>query len=161
MRRKKTKMSGKQLHDARAACFGPFLAGVVLLSGEFNYAAATVDGTFEPRRVKFWTEVWLFNEESAGIPRSPSYEYAAKFRVEGNNYQHQVSIGQELKAGEADRFLVKIDFEKSSHHRFRARLRFNGGRELTSPPIELHSFVPRSGIRFFRERKDTVDDNRG
>jgi hypothetical protein len=65
----------------------------------------------------------------------------------------KAAIAQELKAGEADRFLIKIGFDKSSRHRFRARLRFNGGRELMSPPTELRGFVPRSGIEFLREKK--------
>jgi hypothetical protein len=88
-----------------------------------------------------------------GVPRPPGYEYATKFRVEGKDYQRQVSISQELKAGETDRFLVKIGFDKSSWHRFRARLLFNNGHEIVSPSIELHGFAPRLGIEYMRDKR--------
>jgi len=142
-----------QLAAARRAFFGPFQSGAALLSGQFEYNAQTVDGESEARAVKFWTVVWIYNENRAGVPRPPAYEYATKFRVEGKDYQRQVSISQELKAGETDRFLVKIGFDKSSQHRFRARLLFNNGREIVSPSIELRGFAPRSGIKYMRDKR--------
>jgi hypothetical protein len=145
--------TGAQLAAARRTFFGPFQSGAALLSGQFEYNAQTVDGESEARRVKFWTVVWIYNENRKGVPRPPSYEYATKFRAEGTDYQRQVSISQELKAGETDRFLVKIGFDKSSRHRFRARLLFNNGREIISPSIELHGFAPRSGIEYVRDKK--------
>jgi len=142
-----------QLAAARRQFFGPFAAGAALMSGEFCYTAHTVDGSDQERRLKFWTVVWLYNENRLGAPRPPSYEYATKFRVDGANYQRQVSISQEVKAGDTDRFLVKIGFDKSSRHRLRAKMLFNDSRELLSPPIELRGFVPRSGIAYLREKK--------
>jgi hypothetical protein len=142
-----------ELAAARRAFFGPFQSGAALLSGQFEYNAQTVDGESEARSVKFWTVVWIYNENRKGVPRPPGYEYATKFRVEGKDYQRQVSISQELKAGETDRFLVKIGFDKSSRHRFRARLLFNNGHEIVSPSIELHGFAPRSGIEYIRDKR--------
>jgi TIR domain-containing protein len=142
-----------QLAEARKAFFGPFQNGAALLSGQFEYNTQTVDGESEARSVKFWTVVWIYNENRKGVPRPPGYEYATKFRVEGKDYERQVSISQELKAGETDRFLVKIGIDKSSRHRFRARLLFNNGREILSPSVELHGFAPRSGIEYVRDKK--------
>ncbi|HET9933806.1 MAG TPA: toll/interleukin-1 receptor domain-containing protein [Polyangiaceae bacterium] len=140
-----------QLWAARQQLFGRFTSGGALVSGELRYTARTVDGAAEERRVKFWTVVWLFNENRKGKPRPPSYEYATKFKVEGINYKRQLSISQEVKAGDTDRFLVKVGFDKSSRHRFRARLLYNGGREVVSANVLLYGFAPRSGISHLRD----------
>ncbi len=150
---KEWSMSEKKFLAERVACLGPFRNNGALVSGVLEYGAKSIGKGIEQRSVKFETIVWVINANRKGMPRPPSYEYATKFEVSGRNYERRVSISQELKAGEADRFLVQIGFDKSSLHRFRARLLYNGQREIVSPEIELLGFAPRSGIRFMREGK--------
>ena len=159
---KERRMTEKKFLAEQAACLGPFRQAVMiggtavfgaLVSGVLKYGAKSIDGDFEECSVNFETVVWIIDANRKGAPRPPSYQYSTKFEVSGKDYERRVSISQELKAGEADRFLVKIGFEKSSRHSFRARLIYNGQCEILSPDIELLGFVPRSGIRFLRQAR--------
>jgi hypothetical protein len=135
------------------ACLGPFRHNGALVSGVLEYGARSIGGASEERSVRFQTIVYVLNAAAYPKTMASSYEYATKFESSGKNYQRRVSISQELKTGETDRFLVKIGFDKSSRHRFRARLLYNDQQEIVSPEIELLGFAPRSGTPYAEQQE--------
>jgi hypothetical protein len=67
-----------------------------------------------------------------------------KLDVEGRNYEKRIPVSHALEPSEADRFLIVVNVDRSSHHRFRLRLGLTGGEELSSGEIDLEAIVPRS-----------------
>jgi hypothetical protein len=67
------------------------------------------------------------------------------------NYQKRVSISHELKAGDADRFVLKLAVKQSSFHKLRVTFRCISGEAVQSPLIRLGCFVPRNRRRRTQE----------
>jgi hypothetical protein len=139
----------------RASCLGPFKEGGAIVSGELEFDGLILDGKSKKHKVKFVTEVWLYDEHLAGVPAPPTYQYGTKFQVEGKRYQRRVSISHVLKPQEADRFNIKIGMDKSSQHRFRLKLLYNNEQDIELPEILLTAFIPRSGIEYLQEESNT------
>jgi len=125
-------------------CLGPFQDGVGTAFGEIDFTASAIDGNASRRTIAFRTPVCLFNMNRCGVPKPSSYEYQARFEVGMSGYQRRVSLSQEVKSGETDRFSAKIAVKKSSLHRFRATVRDIQGNQFQFPAIEMTIFVPRS-----------------
>jgi hypothetical protein len=130
-----------EMQDREKLFLGRFQDYVGTLVGEIEFGVA--EGS-DRCRVKFYSHVYLANENRRGIPRPPSATYGTVFEIGKHSYQKRVQISRELQPGEADRFTVKIAVAESSSHRFRATIRDIAGRELKSLPIEMNCFVPRS-----------------
>ena len=138
--------------EFRSSCLGDFQDNAGIVSGELVYDGASLDAGVQERRVRFSTVVHIFNEWRAGAPAPSTCQYATKFDTEGADYQRRVGISHVLKPGEADRFNVKIGVDRSSLHSFTVSLIYNDGHELTSPGIELLTFIPRSGAQYASDR---------
>jgi hypothetical protein len=135
------RISATEMQDRAKRFLGRFEDYVGTLVGEIEFI--TVERS-DRQRVKFHSHVYLANQNRRGLPRPPTATYETVFEIEKKSYQKRVQISHELRAGEADRFTVKIAAAQSSSHRFRATIRDIGGRELRSLPIEMNCFVPRS-----------------
>jgi hypothetical protein len=139
---KRERLTEEGLKHREERALGPFKDWVGTLAGEVSYSSAAAPR--ERRSVKFQTFVYLTNANRLGIPRPASFEYQVALKADGRSYNKVVSISQELKAGETDRFTLKIAVPQSSFHRFSLKVRDASGQELQSVPIALECFVPRS-----------------
>jgi hypothetical protein len=135
------RITATEMQDREKRFLGRFQDYVGTLVGEIEFGLA--EGN-DRHRVKFYTHVYLANQNRRGIPRPPSATYGTVFETGKSSYQKRVPISHELQPGETDRFTVKIAVAQSSSHRFRATIRDIAGRELKSLPIEMNCFVPRS-----------------
>ena len=145
-------VSEEEFEGRRNCYLGDFQHNAGIVTGELVYDTASADAGIQERRVRFSAVVHLFNEMLCGAPAASTYQYAIKFDTEGSNYQRRVGISHVLKPGEADRFNLKIGLDKSSLHSFTVTLLYNDGHELTSPTIELLTFIPRSGAEYTSDR---------
>jgi hypothetical protein len=62
----------------------------------------------------------------------------------GTDYEARVKLSLVLKAGEADRFTIRLSCTQSAFHEFRVRWNFVGGLSSSSYGIRLQHFVPRT-----------------
>jgi hypothetical protein len=129
---------------------GPFTNGEALAYGAITYTGQRADGAQKTSMVTFSTIVSLV-PPGAHMPMPPSYQYEARFEVGKDHYEVRVPLSQVVKAGEADRFDLRIGAEQSSQHTFRLTLLYNNGQHLTVPPIALAIFVPRSSSSDIRD----------
>jgi hypothetical protein len=117
--------------------------------GEISFTGTTIEGHLKQDKVKFSTEIPLLILGGYGAPSPPTYQYGVWLDVDRENYQAFAqdkgsSVSQYLRAGDIDRFNIRVGVSKSSFHTFRLRLIYNNEQSLFSPPIALHIFVPRS-----------------
>jgi hypothetical protein len=141
----------EELENRTEGALGPFKEWVGTLAGEASYASATAPD--EQRSVKFQTFVYLGNENRYGIPKPVTFQYQVALEADDRSYKKIVPISQELKAGDTDRFTLKIAVPQSSSHRFSLKVRDVLGEELQSGPVSLECFVPRSVRTTFRPGK--------
>ena len=135
------RLTSAELEQREKKCLGKFQKCVGTLVGEIQFAGP--GGASDQRGVKFYSHVYLANQNRLGLPRPPSYKYDVAFPAQGTNYQRRAPISHELKQGETDRFTVTLAVAQSSCHRLRATVRDISGLALTSVPIEMNCFVPR------------------
>ena len=94
------------------------------------------------QNVKFNANVHI-GQDLPGAPASIAARYSVEIQPEGANYVRSVDISQALKPHDFDRFTIGIAAPKSSSHRFRVRLVYNGGKFVESPPLLLDLYNPR------------------
>ncbi len=136
------RLSRDELRRRQEKALGPFKEWVGTLAGEACYAPVAAPD--ERRSVKFQTFVYLANRNLLGIPRPITFQYQIALEADGRSYNKVLPISQELKAGDTDRFTLKIAIPQSSSHCLRLKVRDVSGHELQSMPIALECFVPRS-----------------
>ena len=135
-------LSKTEVDEQYKTCLGPFQDAIGTLSGEITYA--TTHGGTPKRPARFLAYVYLANKNRLGLPRPPTYAYDTSFETEAANYQKRVQISHTLQPNEADRFTIRVAVMEPSLHRFRATLRDVTGITITSLPVEMKCFVPRS-----------------
>ena len=145
-----TSMEDEKYNDLSKQCLGKFQDNKAIIIGELNFTGITISGERKSHTVKFQTTVYIFDANRYGLIAPPSFQYITKFLDEAKDYERRVPISHVLKPKEADRFNIKIGMDKSSHHSFKIKLIYNEGLEFETQDIILTSFIPRSGIRFFR-----------
>lgn len=138
-------LSKTEYEQEQRKAFGPFPDNVAVALGEIVYSG----GGQQQRRVKFSTRVHVMDENRVGAPAPPTAQYDVFLRVEGTNYTVDVPVSQAIKAGEFDRFTFRVATSKSSRHRFRLKLLYNGGEVFSSTPIVLEIFLPQSAAHLF------------
>jgi len=121
------------------ASLGPFQSGIAYVYGALEYDAP--DG--RRREFKFGTDIRV-EGPLFGMFGPPSFEYQAKLKVDGKNYQVPVEVSHIIQPGESDRVLVQLDVEKSSFHRIRITAIGNKGQFVTSDAVDVEMFIPRS-----------------
>jgi hypothetical protein len=111
-----------------------------IAEGQLRFVAASPDGELAPRSVAFSIGVPLMDRSASGAAEPPSGLYAVELEAEGTAYTREIPISQYLKAGEVDRFTIRVWVPKSSIHAFRLRLVYEDGRSVLSPPIGMSYF---------------------
>ncbi|MBV8104745.1 MAG: hypothetical protein JO223_08990 [Hyphomicrobiales bacterium] len=140
------KISLVQFEERKKLYLAAFNDHVGTLVGEIGFTAANDPNT--RRKVKFHDVVYLANANRRGLPRPPTATYGTIFETAATSYQRRVQISHEIRAGETDRFTVKIAVRQSSIHNFSAKIRDIAGVELKLPLIQMGCFVPRSRRKF-------------
>ena len=142
---------------------GSFQNGKAIIVGELNYVETNYEGHKIQRTnqlkhvVNVHTRTPLIEEEGQTAPADPSSRYIIGFENQEENYNkvnykfathkdnYQVvlpEISHSLTPGEADRFLVYIEVERSSIHDFDIILMYNNSEQLKSQDIKLELFRP-------------------
>lgn len=128
------------------AALGPFSANIARVQGLLTYSWKDANGVANKKSVTFETEVVVQNQGGVGAPTPPTAEYQALFRIQGSRYTISVpGVAHTLKAGETDRFDIRIGAARSCFHDFQLRLLYNQGESVLSKPVRLHLLMPRSG----------------
>lgn len=123
---------------------GKFASGGAVIYGEMHYAWDTSDGERREHCVRFYNSVWLVEEPGTGTGMFPTEDYDIEVRADDHDYQVTKPLHQVLESQEADRFTMRVKVPRSSAHWFHIRFRCNGRQTLTSEPMYLRAFVPRS-----------------
>jgi len=139
---KRERLTPEEFEHRQDRALGPFKEWVGTLAGEISYTSAAAPD--RQRSVKFQTFVYLANTNRVGIPRPVTFKYQVALEANARSYKRVVTISQQLKAGDTDRFTLKIAVLQSSSHHFSLRVRDVFGQELRSVPIALECFIPRS-----------------
>ena len=127
--------------------YGKFRSGFGLVYGILSYKFLE-NGIHVPYSVKFASIVHLHYLRKSGAALPSSAQYETEFRTDGNNYKISLPISQQIPAGGADRFNVLAGAKKSSLHIFRVKMLFDDGNSVTSDPIEMRLFIPRSTSKY-------------
>ena len=167
---KKKRLSKTEYESLLKRAIGCFQNGKAFIVGELNYVETNYEGyrfqrTNQLKHLVNLTkktplyEKFLYREPSraSAPPAPPSSEYSIGFENQEENYNkvnykfathkdnYQVvlpEISYSLTPGEADRFLVYIEVEKSSIHDFDIILIYNNSEQLESQDIKLELFRP-------------------
>jgi hypothetical protein len=139
---KRERLTQEELRRREEKALGPFKDWVGTLVGEMIYTSAAAPS--ERRAVKFQAFVYLANANRVGIPKPVTFQYQVALEAEARSYKKVIAISQEIKAGDTDRFALKIGVPQSSCHRFSLKARDVSGEELRSAPVTLECFAPRS-----------------
>ena len=87
-----------------------FTEGAALIYGTIAYSWRESTGSEICENLPFFTKVvYLTNARRYGLPKPPSFEYqAAAARRAEQTYQVRVPLSQEIKAGDSDRFNIRL-----------------------------------------------------
>ncbi|QEG43755.1 esterase/lipase family protein [Roseimaritima ulvae] len=130
-----------------------FPDGYAVVAGLLDFESTNVSGEETKVTLPIRARVFLFNIRY-DQPMPPSYQYSAELEHTGINYEVPIKLCQTLKAGDADRFTIRLACTQSAFHQFRIRWNFVGGLNSRSYPIQLHHFVPRT---FSREEMEFAE----
>jgi hypothetical protein len=158
------RLSRTEYKSLLKGALGSFQNGKAIIVGELNYVETNYEGHKIQRTNQLKHLVYLhirtpLYEILQGQTGSadPSSEYSIgfenqeenyskvtyKFATHKDNYQAVLpEISHSLTPGEADRFLVYIEVERSSIHDFDIVLMYNNSEQLKSQDIKLELFRP-------------------
>ena len=123
--------------------WAPFPNGYVVVAGLLDFDSMNAEGVETQYSLPIRARVFMFNMRY-DLPMPPSYQYSAELEHTGTNYEVPVKLSQVLKAGEADRFTVRLSCTQSALHELRIQWNFVGGFSSTSRDFRLQHFVPRT-----------------
>jgi hypothetical protein len=156
------RLSMTEYESLLRGALGCFQSGEAVIFGEVNYVETNYEGHKFRRTnqlkhlVNLDPRIDIYEEDPTGYA-FPSFEYSIGFENQEENYNkvnykfathkdnYQVvlpEISHSLTPGEADRFLVYIEVEKSSIHDFDIILMYNNSEQLKSQDIKLELFRP-------------------
>lgn len=133
----------------------PFPDGYVVVAGRLEFDSVNDRDLSTHFSLPVRARVFMFSIRF-DQPMPPSYQYSAELEHTGRDYEVPVKLCQTLKAGEADRFTLRLSCTQSSFHQFRIRWKFVGGMSCLSYNVKLQHFVPRT---FARETSERVDNS--
>jgi len=137
-----TVMTWGEHGEAIKRAFGPFQEGVGTVIGEIGFTEAS---TKQKYTVRFRAVVYILNENRKGVPRPPTAKYLVELETNGVNYKkHVADFVHEIKPGETDRFLIRLQVKQPSNHRFRVTFRNADGHAIQTRWIRLQCFIPRT-----------------
>ena len=96
--------------------------------------------------VRFRAMVYIFSKRPIyDFTRPPSAKYLVELETSGTNYKKRVAdFVHEVKPGETDRFLIRLQVKQPSNHRFRVTFCNADGQAIQTRWIRLRCFVPRT-----------------
>jgi hypothetical protein len=133
---------------------GPFKDGIAIMYGEIFYEGLNAGGKMSKDRVKFQAEIDL-GGPGVGVPMPPSFIYDVSFEADKEKYEKTVALSQAIKAGEFDRFNIKISAPKSSRHAFDLSLVYNDNRKLVIPNVFLNYFMSKDDYKYITKEKSS------
>jgi len=161
------RLSRTEYKSLLKGALGSFQNGKAIIVGELNYVETNYEGHKIQRtnQLKHFVNLSIktpptdesyknFKRYGASAPPSSKYsigfenqeEYSYKtrhrFATQEDNYQVFLHVSHSLTPGEADRFLVYLEVEKSSIHDFNIILMYNNSEQLKSEDIKLELFRP-------------------
>ena len=136
------RISYAEYEERYKKCLGPFTDERGTLVGEISFTPDSVNSV--RRTVSFEATCFLTDEKRKGMHRPPTYSYQAAFPSVGSDYSVRVPVSQEIKAGETDRFTIRVALKDSTSHKFRIRVFDVKGRYVESSGIDMTTFIPRS-----------------
>lgn len=138
------------------SAWAPFPNGYVVVVGRLDFDSMNAEGMETHFSLPIRARVFMFHMRY-DLPMPPSYQYSAELEHTGTNYEVRVKLSQTLKAGEADRFTIRLSCTQSAFHELRIRWNFVGGSSSTSQGFRLQHFVPRT---FAGEESEKVADGK-
>jgi hypothetical protein len=121
---------------------GPFQEEVGTVIGEIRF---TESSTKQKYIVRFLAVVYIFNKNRRLLPRPPSAKYLVELETNGANYEkHVADFVHEIKPGETDRFLIRLQVKQPSNHRFRVSFCNADSLAIQTRWIRLRCFIPRT-----------------
>jgi len=133
-----------------------FQDGYVVVAGRLQFDSVNAEGVDTHFTLPIRARVFMFSMRY-DQPMPPSYQYSAELEHTGTDYEVPVKLSQVLKAGEADRFTIRLSCTQSAFHEMRIRWNFVGGLSCRSYRIRLQHFVPRT---FATEESQRVEDGK-
>lgn len=112
------------------------------VGGEISYGAGEASAR---RTVSFSARVPATYPTGLGDFQPPTALYrTVELATDQTEYELRVPLSQSVKPGATDRFVIPVHAERSSRHDLRVRLVYGNGSTITSVPISLDLFVPRT-----------------
>jgi pimeloyl-ACP methyl ester carboxylesterase len=137
------------------SAWAPFPDGYVVVAGRLEFDSVNQAGVPERFTLPVRARVFMFDPRF-DQPMPPSYQYSAELEHTGLNYEVPIKVCQSLKAGEADRFTIRLACSQSAFHELKICWNFVGGLTSRSPLIRLQHFVPRT---FADERSEAAENS--
>jgi hypothetical protein len=122
-------------------------------SGIITFTGNTYDNREKTVTTRFIAYIPISFPIGLGDGEEPTMSYDVLLDLNKKNYEIVIPISHSLKAGEVDRFLIRLGALKSSVHRLRAKVVFNNNKEVVSNPINVSLFIPRSGAELLAKTK--------
>jgi hypothetical protein len=114
-------MTWSEHDEAIKLALGPFQEEVGTVIGEIQ---VTESLTKQKYTVRFRAVVYIFNKNRRLLPRPPTAKYFVELETNCANYKkHVADFVHEIKPGETDRFLIRLQVRQPSNHRFRVMFR--------------------------------------
>jgi len=117
------------------------------VQGVIRYSCLNFEGKEVDQELTFETQVYL-GMPGVGSVRPPSYNYDLKLELDKKNYTKTISMSQEIRANETDRFTFTIYSDKSSSHIFDLELYYNDNQKIVFPNIDMHYFMSKADTKF-------------
>lgn len=122
---------------------GPFKNGISKIYGEMEYEGINISGELRKKTLKFEGTIELGEKRmSMAGPLLPSFVSELSLEANKKSYEKEISLSQELKPNEVDRFNFKLSAPQSSRHQFDLILFYNETKTFTIPNISLNYFMP-------------------
>ena len=120
---------------------------LAFVQGVIRYSCLNFEGKEVDQELTFETQVYL-GMPGVGSVRPPSYDYDLKLELDKKNYTKTISMSQEIRANETDRFTFTIYSDKSSSHIFDLELYYNDNQKIVFPNIDMHYFMSKADTKF-------------
>lgn len=126
-----------------------FYSGGLVASGELAFSGKDSRGASHTFKQRFFARVPLgpgqhTQQQQAQMP--PGGRYSIPLQVDQNGYVVEVPIAHVIKAGDADRFLLRLMVPCSSMHDLVVKVLEAGGTEMRSISLEIEAYLPRSAL---------------
>lgn len=136
---------------------GPFQDDIAYINGIILYEGKDAMGKTVSDKLKFQGIVSLAGHKvRSSAP--PSFVYDVALETDKVNYKKEIPISQAIKAGDYDRFFIKISAAKSSRHKMDLILFYNNNEQFIIPNIYLNYFMSTKDSSYIKNRKERQNE---